>query len=181
MGFSRQEYWSEVPVGGVIMRKQSCFLLSPRLQTSVETDECLLQHSIVRAMKATLKPMIYIQVTFPKLKFDFVIPYLKSCSGSQSWLQGETQDLSMTSQDLSLSASGHPHLISHHDVGPVSLFFHPFTGNYLELFKDLVISRLRDLILFATDLILFATSALLHLAISSSLIRLFYYYGSSTK
>ena len=100
-------------------------------------------------------------------------------SGSQSWLQGETQDLSMTSQDLSLSASGHPHLISHHDVGPVSLFFHPFTGNYLELFKDLVISRLRDLILFATDLILFATSALLHLAISSSLIRLFYYYGSS--
>lgn len=166
------------------MRKQSCFLLSPRLKTSVETDECLSQHSIVSAMKAALKPMIYIQATFPKLKSDFVIPYLKSCSGSQSWLQGEIQDLlhDLTGSFIvCLWPFLHPHLISHPDVGPVSLFFHPFTGNYLELFKDLVISRLKDLILFATDLIRFVTFALLHLAISSSLIRLFYYYGSSTK
>lgn len=41
-----------------------------------------------------------------------------------------------------------PHLISHHDAGPVSPFFHPFTGNYLELLKCPVISRLRALMFF---------------------------------
>lgn len=97
------------------------------------------------------KPMIYIQVAFPKLKSDVVIPYLKSCSGSQSWLQGEIQDRLHPHRIfhcLPLCHFLHPHLISHPDVGPVSLSSIHSQGTIWSYLKTLLFQDSKDLIVF---------------------------------
>lgn len=66
------------------MRIQTWYLLSLSLQFSMVTDECLLLCSMVGAVEAALKSMIYILwVAFPLLISDIVIPCLNSDSSSQ--------------------------------------------------------------------------------------------------